>query len=137
TETATRTVTLHVTGSCPLDSGSSGKYFAPGDFEPLPANLSQQPLATDDAGQTIEGVPSNVKSLALVAEAQDSSVWLSTVLVAPSGDVDMLLLPSASVCALNGNGVGFANQMVLGAVSQKTLLALGATVAGGANQSFR
>jgi hypothetical protein len=122
TETVTRTLNQHVTGSCPIPSDLFGKYIATGDFEPLAANLSQQPLATD-LPQTIDGVPGNVKSLALLA-----TPWLGAALVPPSGDVDMLLLPSASACTLNGNGVGFANQMVFGAVSPKTLIALGATV---------
>ncbi len=136
TETVTRFVTLHQTQSCMVPSGSVGKYMATGDFEPLAENLAQQPLAIDVAGLTIDGVPGNVKSLALLATPLDSSVWLGAALVPGADDIDMLLLPQASACALNGAGVGFASQMVFAAVSSKTLIALGATIKSSA-PSFR
>jgi hypothetical protein len=137
TETVTRFVTLHQTQSCMVPSGSSGKYVATGDFQPLAENLAQQALAIDAAGLTIDGVPGNVKSLALLAESPTpSAVWLGAALVPDTGDVDMLLLPQTSACALNGNGVGFDGQMVFAAVSSKTIIALGATV-GGSTPSYR
>jgi hypothetical protein len=123
TETVTRFVNLHATGSCPVPDKTFGKYMATGDFEPLAANLAQQPLETDVAGQTIDGVPGNVKSLAVLG-----TPWLGATLVPDTGDVDILLVPASSSCALNGNGVGFANQMVFAAVSSTTLIASGATV---------
>ena len=130
TETVTRLVKLHQTESCAVPSGSFGKYLATGDFEPLGENLSQQPLAIDAAGLTIDGVPGNVKSMAVLA-----TPWLGASLVPQAGDVDVLLLPQASACALNGNGVGFDERMVFAAVSSKTFIALGATV-GGSSPSF-
>jgi hypothetical protein len=133
TETVTRFVTLHQTAACMVPPGSFGKYVATGDFEPLAENLAQQPLAIDEPRQqTIDGVPGNVKSLAVIA----TSV-LGAALVPDTGDVDLLLLPPSSTCALNGLGVGLANQMVFAAVSPTTIIALGATVGGGSIPSFR
>jgi hypothetical protein len=131
TETVTRFVTLHQTQSCVVPGGSFGKYVATGDFEPLAENLAQQPLAIDQANQTIDGVPGNVKSIAVLA-----TPWRGASLVPDTGDVDVLLLPQGTTCALNGNGVGFDPQMVFAAVSSKTIIALGATV-GGSTPSFR
>lgn len=129
TETVTRFVNLHVTGgqTCKIADGSVGKYFATGDFEPLPANLSQQALQTDVRGQTIDGVPGNVKSLTLLATPSDSSVWLGATLVPDTGDVDMLLLPSASSCALTGNSIPFDANMTFAVVSSHTLITTGTT----------
>jgi hypothetical protein len=133
TETVTRFVTLHQTQSCVVPPGSFGKYLATGDFEPLAENLAAQPLAIDAAGLMIDGVPGNVQSMAVIA-----TPFLGAALVPDVGDVDILLLPSASACALNGNGVGFDAAMVFAAVSSKTIIALGATIGGtGLTPSFR
>ncbi|HEX4517869.1 MAG TPA: hypothetical protein VH054_30220, partial [Polyangiaceae bacterium] len=134
TETVTRFVTLHQTQSCVVPPGSFGKYLATGDFEPLPENLAAQPLAIDVAGLMIEGVPGNVQSLALQASAPDLSTWLAASLVPNTGDVDMLLLPSSSACALVGKSVPFDANMTFVAVSSHTLITTGTT---SGTQSFR
>jgi len=131
TETVTRFVNLHETAACKVPDASFAKYIATGDFEPLAENIAQQPLDMDVVGQPIDGVPGNVKSLSLLG-----SPFLGATLVPDAGDVDILVLPSSSSCALNGNGVGFANQMVFAAVSSTTFIASGATDANNLHPSF-
>jgi len=134
-ETTTRVVNLHVTASCPIPTGSVGEYVALGDYNPSQPNHSSL-LATDQAGQTIDGVPADVQSLALVATASDDSQFFGVTLVPPAGDVDMLLLPSASACKLNTK-VGFAPGMIFGAVTSSTIIASGTVVNQAEPQSFR
>ncbi len=123
TETTTRLVNLHTTGACPIPATSDGVYVALGDYNPPTPNHSSL-LATDLAGQTIDGIPSNLQSLALMATPPDESTWLGVTLVPPTGDLDMLLLPAASACGLNTK-VGFASGMVFGAVSDRVMIASG------------
>ncbi len=99
TETVTRVVNLNVTTACPLPNDSFGEYVATGDFEP-PASNHSRILATDQAGQSIDGVPADVQSLALLVTPPDATQWEAVALVPPTGDFDMLLLPTASACAL-------------------------------------
>ena len=131
----TRVVNLHVTASCPIPSGSFGEYVATGDYEPPAINHSAI-LATDQPGQTIDGVPADVQSLALLANPPDLTQWLGVTLVPSSGSVDLLLLPKTSTCALNSS-VGFDPAMVFAAVSSRTMIALGATDNVGLQPSFR
>jgi hypothetical protein len=133
TQTVIRVVSLHDTASCPI-TGGSGEYVATGDYDP-PAQNHSSLLATDLANQPIDGVPADVQSLALLANAGAAEAsWLGVTLVPAEGDVDMLLLPAASACSLNTKLDFFAKDMVLGAVSARTLVAVGAS---GGNPSYR
>jgi len=126
TETTTRNVNLHLTEACPIliPSGSYGDYVATGDYEPpTPNHSSLFPLFTPQPN-TIDGIPQNVQSLALLATAPIDS-WFAVALVPPAGDLDMLLLPGAATCPLD-TPVGFASGMVFGVVSPRTLIASGA-----------
>lgn len=110
-----------------ISSGSSGEYVATGDYDPPTQNHSSI-LATDAPGQTIDGIPNGVESLSLMATPKDSSQWQGVSLVPTMGNVDMLLLPAASSCALSTN-VGFPIAgMTFGAVSGQTLIATSAPV---------
>jgi hypothetical protein len=124
TETVTRVVNLHVTAACPVPGGSYGQYVATGDYAPAARSAL---IPTDQPGPTIDGIPADVQSLALLATPPDDSQWLGVTLVPPSGDLDMLLLPAASACALNAK-VGFADGMVFGAASAGAMIATGAVV---------
>lgn len=115
----TRTVNLHLAGACKVPPGSSGVYVATGDYDP-PAQNHSTILFTDQPGQTIDGIPNDVASLSLTAEADDGE-WLGVSLVPSAGDVDMLFLPSGSPCALS-IPVGFLAQATLGASSASTLV---------------
>jgi len=116
-------VNLHLAGTCAIPSGSSGEYVATGDYDP-PAQNHSALLATDVPGQTIDGIPSGVESLSLTAVPPDSSHWQGVTLVAPTGSVDMLLLPAAAACS-PVTPVGFVDAMTFGSVSWATLLASG------------
>ncbi len=118
-----------------ISSGSSGEYVATGDYDPPTQNHSSI-LATDAPGQTIDGIPNGVESLSLMATPKDSSQWQGVSLVPTMGNVDMLLLPAASSCALSTN-VGFPIAgMTFGAVSGQTLIATSAPVKKGEGTIF-
>ncbi len=137
TETVTRTVNLHLAGTCKIPGGSAGDYVATGDYDP-PAQNHSAFLQTDAPSQPIDGIPENVASLALLANAPpDLASWQGVALVPSSGNLDMLLLPAASSCAL-ATKVGFAPGMILGAVSAQTLVVSGGVVTNGVQPlSFR
>jgi hypothetical protein len=124
TETVTRAVNLHDVPTCAIAPGTFGQYTGTGDYEPAVFPNQSMLIATDDP-QPIDGVPSNVQSLALKVE--EAPVWQGVTRVAPSGDVDMLVLPSDTACSLVGSA-GFEAGMVLAAASPRTLIAMGATI---------
>ncbi len=134
TETVTRVVNLNVTTACPLPSGSFGEYVATGDYA-APASNHSRLIATDQAGQSIDGIPADAQSLALLVTPPDETSWQAVSLLPPSGDFDMLLLPEASACALN-TVVGYADAMVFAAVSSHTLIASGSTTGNQLHPSY-
>ena len=71
-----------------------------------------------------------------LATPPDESSWLGVTLVPPTGDLDILLLPAASACALNTK-VGFVDGMIFGAADAHTLVVSGGVVNGTLPKSYR
>ncbi len=106
---AARVVTLHVPPRClssgqALDGDGYAKFYGSGDFEPtLPA-----------AGHFLKSVGDVLSEIdpasrALVVDASEGpGRWLGVTAVAPTGNLDVLLLPSMASCALSQplTGVG-------------------------------
>ena len=119
-ETVTRVVNLHVLPSCPIPPNTFGAYTATGDFA---AESQSTLLPTDETGLTIDGIPQDVQSLSL--DVETTPHWLGVTLVPPTGDLDVLLLPSDEACGLNTK-VTYGDGMIFGAVDAHTLLVSGA-----------
>ncbi|HSQ62519.1 MAG TPA: hypothetical protein VLM85_04870 [Polyangiaceae bacterium] len=129
-----RAVNLHAPASCPVASGSFGEYTATGDFPFDPSTTTSTPLNLSQVGAVLAGIPADVRSLALLANSQTDLIT-GVTLVPPSGDVDLLVLPTARACALSAN-VGFvpgtpsaggllSPDMIAGAADAHTMLVLG------------
>ncbi|HEV3190225.1 MAG TPA: hypothetical protein VGY54_06985, partial [Polyangiaceae bacterium] len=97
-----RTVTMHAPPSCApggpaLDGGAYATYFALGDFDPPSA-----PAIGHLVGAVGEGLPEiGIATRELVVNATEGDrEWLGVTSVPATGDVNGLLLPSLTSCAL-------------------------------------
>jgi hypothetical protein len=92
-----RTVTLHVPLACAADSNAYAEFYALGDFEPT------SPLKGHLLSQVGEPLPEiDGAARALIALASDHGrAWAGVASVPHAGDVDVLLLPSLTSCALS------------------------------------
>jgi hypothetical protein len=98
----TRAVTLHAPQACApglsdLDAGAFAVYHALGDYEPAP-RADGHLLA---AGTPLPEIDPAARAL-LVDTTQQDRTWEGVAPLAPSGDVDVLLLPATTPCALRG-----------------------------------
>jgi hypothetical protein len=107
TETVTRTVRSHAPFSCAPDPASSpyGYFLASGDFDP---SIGVE-HSMSDVGADLPGVPASTRAIVIDVSAGDGD-WRGVADVSPSGDVDVLLWPFLSACALSsrvdaGSGV--------------------------------
>jgi hypothetical protein len=115
-----RSVTLHAPAACAPAASALGVFAALGDFQP-PATLPPLPLA--DVGEQLAGAPADTQEIEVNV---DETAWLAHTLVAASGDVDTLLLPFQSPCALTDPVTARTGEAV-GAIDENHVL-----VAGGA-----
>ncbi len=122
TEIATRTVTLHAPLQCaPSLEGAApfGLFLASGDFDPT-VGVQQR---MRDVGATLTGIPAATRSLVVDVGAGDLD-WRGVRDVMPSGDVDVLLWPYLSPCALS-TSVDRGSGVLLGAVSATRAIVVG------------
>jgi hypothetical protein len=122
----TREVTLHAPQSCApglsnLDAGAFAVYHALGDYEPaVPADGHLLTVV----GTALPEIDPAARTL-LVDTTEQDRVWEGVAPLAPAGDVDVLLLPSTTPCALRGTirqGAG-----TLGITGGQRALLVGAT----------
>jgi hypothetical protein len=92
-----RTVTMHVPLACAADGNAYAEFSALGDFEPTP------PVKGHLLSQVGEPLPEiDDAARELVALASDNGrTWAGVASVPRAGDVNVLLLPSLTSCALS------------------------------------
>ena len=124
TEITTRTVTLHAPLQCaPSLEGAApfGQFFASGDFDPT----VQVTHEVRTIGATLEGMPSATRALVVDISVGGSDVdWRGVRDVMPSGDVDVLLWPNLSPCALS-TAVDRGSGVLLGAIDEARAIVVG------------
>jgi hypothetical protein len=104
----TRTVKLHTPAACAVSAGAYAQYFELGDFEPVAPASGH---LVGDVGDTLSEIDPWARAL-VVEATEESRTWSGMAPVAPSGDVDVLLLPSLSSCPLSGAPVARAGAVV-------------------------
>ncbi len=127
----TRTVTLHTPKACAVSSDAFAQYFELGDFEAAEPTTG---YAVGDVGSTLPEIDPAAR--ALVVEATESNTgsdatWSGVAPVASSGNVDVLLLPSLSACALTGQP-GVRPGAAMAAIGGDLALVVGGGVPGNA-----
>jgi hypothetical protein len=101
----TRTVTLHAPQGCAagladLDAMAYGVYRSLGDFD-APAPPGGHPLVPE--GVALPEIDPRARALLVDAtEGEGGREWMGLTGVAPSGAVDLLLLPELTSCAFHG-----------------------------------
>ncbi|MGH7438501.1 MAG: hypothetical protein ACRENE_22675, partial [Polyangiaceae bacterium] len=93
----TRAITLHTPKACAVGGSAYVQYFELGDFEA--AAPSGGHLA-NESGRQLTEIDQAAKAL-VVEATQSDRTWDGVVPLAPDGDVDVLLLPARSACALS------------------------------------
>ena len=106
--------------ACAVDGLAYVQFTALGDFEPT------APAGGHTLGEVGEALPEIVDSArAVVAEVTENSrTWTGIASVPPSGDVDLLLLPSMSSCPFSAS-VGQRDGALLAAMSGGRVLVVG------------
>jgi hypothetical protein len=121
----TRTVTLHTPKTCAVGAGAFAQYFELGDFEPTAPPTGH---LLSDVGDVLSELDPAARAL-VVEATENSSTWSGVAPVASSGDVDVLLLPSLSSCALT-NDPGARSGAVVAAVPGDLALVVGGAAPG-------
>ncbi len=115
-----RTVTAYVPAACALGGSAYAEYLALGDYAP---RASATGHLLSDVGTELPEMDPAARELVVLADESDRS-WTGRSTVAPSGDVNLMLLPSLASCALTNP----LNESV-GSVGS-TLASLGAEAGG-------
>ena len=118
-----RSVTLHAPAACAPATSALGVFAALGDFQP-PSTLQPVPLV--DVGEQLAGAPADTQEIEVNV---DETAWIAHTLVPASGDVDTLLLPFQSPCALTDPVTARTGEAV-GAIDENHVLIAGGTPTG-------
>jgi hypothetical protein len=130
----TREVTLHAPENCAPglsnldanpDAGAFAVYHALGDYEPVAPTDGH--LLT--VGTALPEIDPAAQALLVVVTEEDRP-WEGTSALAPSGPVDVLVLPSTTPCALRG-AVGNAAGSAIGVAGSQQVLVVGAAASPG------
>ncbi len=127
----TRVVTLHAPQACApglaslsADAGAFAVYHALGDYEPVPpADGHLVAMET-----TLPEIDPAARSL-LVDTTEEDREWEGVSPIAPTGGVDVLLLPATTPCTLRGT-VGGAAGVAIGIAGEQALIVGGSSGAG-------
>jgi len=123
-----RALVLHAPAACAPGPSPYALFYPFGDFQPETAAASL-PLA--DVGAALDGVPADTREVVVsVTDASDGQ-WVAHALVAPSGDVDLLVLPYRAPCTLTGSLDARADPL-FAAIDAAHVLVAGGTSAGAA-----
>jgi hypothetical protein len=125
-----RTVSMHVPAACPVDGGAYAEYYAQGDFDPATTRAQPPGHFLRDVGVALPEIDPAAREL-LVTAGEGDRLWIGLASVPPSGDVDVLLLPSLASCPLNGDLAPRVGS-TLAPVSAERFLLLGGDPAGDA-----
>lgn len=99
-----RTVTLHTVcspGGLAIDGGAYAVYSGLGDFEPESAPVGAR-LLGGDLGATLSEIEPNSRSL-FVDATESEREWWGVATIPSAGNVDVLLVPALTSCALPAN----------------------------------
>jgi hypothetical protein len=121
----TREVTLHAPQACApglasLDGGAFAVYRALGDYEPVPSpdgHLLTLPMALPEIDPAARAL--------LVDTSEQDRQWQGVSPLAPSGGVDVLLLPATTPCALRGLIGQSPAESTIGVSGSERLLVVG------------
>jgi hypothetical protein len=123
----TRSVTLHAPQACApglaslsADAGAFAVYHALGDYEPAPPVDGH----LVDTGTLLPEIDPAARALLVDTTEQDRE-WQGVSPIAPTGGVDVLLLPAITPCALRGT-VG-ATGATIGIAGQQALIVSGSS----------
>jgi len=119
----TRTVTAFVPAACSADGGAYAQYSAYGDFDPV------APPATgylSDVGVVLPGIDDEARVLVMMASNDSPRAWEGVGPVPSKGDVDVLLLPTLSSCALT-QSVGARTGSVMAPIGGERVMIAGGT----------
>jgi hypothetical protein len=97
TDVTSRAITLHVPVACAADGGAYGEYYSFGDFEPAAPAKGH---LLGDVGEPLPEIAPTSRELVVMA-GESGEAWEGAAGVAPSGDVDLLLLPTLASCPLS------------------------------------
>jgi hypothetical protein len=92
-----RTVTAYVPAACAIDGGAYAEYTALGDYPASGAPAKGHLLG--DVGADLPEVDPAAQELDIVADQADRT-WTGRGAIAAAGDVDVLLWPAGTTCAL-------------------------------------
>lgn len=115
----TRTITMHAPAACAVGQNAYALFIASGDFEPV----VQSGRRVRDVGAELSGLPSSMRSL-LVDVADDALEWWGVGDIRAAGDIDVLLWPTNTPCALSGD-LGKRDGAALGALAGNRVLVVG------------
>ncbi len=123
-----RAVTLHVPRACAVDGNAYAQFDALGDFEPTPQTTGH---LLGDVGERLPEIDLATHTLVAVA-TENGRTWTGVASVPITGDVDVLLLPSLTSCALSTT-IDPRNNAELALIAGGRVLVVG----GGGNPSPR
>jgi hypothetical protein len=95
----TRVVTVHVPSACAVDGGGYAEYDAFGDFDPPAPPQTGHYLAA--LGASLPEIYGATRALRVTA-SESGRGWEGVTTLAPTGDVDILVLPTKASCPLTG-----------------------------------
>ena len=114
-----RTITAHAPAACAPSPTAYALFTAEGDFDP-PA---QQGIVLATAGVSLASLPDTTRALYVDVSDEANTFWGTRVLP-PTGNVDVLLWPALSPCALTGD-VGSRAGPFLGVLPGEKMLVAG------------
>jgi hypothetical protein len=123
-----RQVTVHVPAACALSSSAFGTFYPRGDYQPAAMGSNDLDFLSM-VGVTLASFSSSTRSIALDV-SDDSLHWCGLSSVESSGDVDALVWPYATSCALTGS-FGQRSSGMLGVIDSRRALVIGGSVPGG------
>jgi hypothetical protein len=119
----TRVVTAYVPAACAADGGAYAEYFAYGDYEPAGPPATGHLLSA--VGTPLTEIDDEARSLVMTASEAERA-WEGVGPVPASGEVDVLLLPTLSSCALT-NSVGERTGSTMAPIGGQRVLIVGGT----------
>jgi hypothetical protein len=119
----TRTVTAFVPAACSADGGAYAEYFAYGDYDPPASPVTG--LFLSAVGAALPEIDDQARSLKMTA-SEGQRAWEGVGPVPSKGDVDVLLLPTLSSCALT-QAVGARTGSVMAPIGGDRVMIAGGT----------
>ncbi len=88
---------MHTPAACAADGNAYGEFYSLGDFEPSPPAEGH---VLGDVGEALPEIGTFSRELVVTA-GENGRTWEGETGIAPSGDIDTLLLPTLASCPLS------------------------------------